>query len=151
MPGIEIIEVRSGERLAAAFAIRRAVFVAELGVSEALEIDAREHEARHLLALLEGRPVGTLRVRLRDDGRVAKIERVAVLGAARGRMVGRDLMAAALDLARSEGAEEAELHAQTYAAGFYQRLDFEAFGAEFEEDGLPHVAMRRSLEDEGVR
>lgn len=144
-PRVEIIEVRSGGRLAEAFAIRRAVFVAEQGVSEALEIDGREGEARHLLALLDGRPVGTLRVRLLDQGRLAKIERVAVLATARGRKVGQALMAAALDLARLLDARAAELHAQTYATGFYQRLGFEAFGAEFEEDGLPHVAMRRPL------
>jgi predicted GNAT family N-acyltransferase len=37
------------------------------------------------------------------------------------------------------------LHAQTIVQGFYARLGFVAFGPEFIEDGIPHVAMRLSL------
>lgn len=145
MPQIAIVEVRSRDRLEQAFAIRRAVFVVEQGVSETLEIDGRDDEARHLLALRDGDPVGTLRLRWVDDGRVAKIERVAVLPPARGAKVGQILVEAALALARTAGAEAALLHAQTVVQGFYARLGFVACGPEFIEDGIPHVAMQLSL------
>jgi predicted GNAT family N-acyltransferase len=145
MSHIAIREVRSAAGLEEALAIRCQVFVAEQGVREALEIDGLDGAARHLLALCEGRPVGTLRLRRLDRGRVAKIERVAVLAAARGQKVGQALMGAALDLARAQGAVEARLHAQTTVQAFYARLGFTAFGPEFEEDGILHIAMRRAL------
>jgi predicted GNAT family N-acyltransferase len=145
MPEIAIVEVTSGERLEQALAIRRAVFIEEQGVSEALEIDGADGEAQHLLALQAGDPVGTLRLRWVDDGRVAKIERVAVLPRARGARVGQALVEAALALARAGGAEAARLHSQTTVQAFYARLGFAAFGPEFMEDGIPHVAMRLAL------
>jgi predicted GNAT family N-acyltransferase len=151
MQQIEIVEVRSRERLEQAFAIRRAVFVEEQGVSEALEVDGRDGEAQHLLALIEGDPVGTLRVRRVDHGRVAKIERVAVLPRARAAKVGQTLVEAALALVRAAGAEAAILHAQTSVQDFYARLGFVACGPEFIEDGIPHIAMRLPLSEEAAR
>ena len=151
MQQLEIVEVRSRERLEQAFAIRRAVFVEEQGVSEALEIDGRDDEAQHLLALHEGVPVGTLRVRRVDGGRVAKIERVAVLPRARGARVGQTLVEAALALSRAAGAKAARLHAQTSVQDFYFRLGFVAFGPEFSEDGIPHIAMRLPLRGKAAR
>jgi predicted GNAT family N-acyltransferase len=145
VPRVDVIEVRSPAQLARALDIRRTVFVAEQGVTEALEIDGRDGDAEHLLALLDGELVGTLRLRLLEHGRVAKIERVAVLAPARGRRVGHALMQSAVERAIALDAHEARLHAQTYVTGFYQALGFVAFGEEFEEDGIPHVAMRLDL------
>jgi predicted GNAT family N-acyltransferase len=151
MPEIEIVEVRSAERLEQAFAIRRAVFVQEQRVSEALEIDGRDDQARHLLAYCNGEPIGTLRLRWLDGGRVAKIERVAVLPRGRGAGIGHALMDRALALADAAGAEEARLHAQTVAQAFYVKLGFVAFGPAFDEDGIPHVVMRRNLPSAAAR
>jgi predicted GNAT family N-acyltransferase len=147
---IQILEVRTPAELERAFAIRRAVFMEEQGVPEALELDGRDHQAQHLLALLDGAAVGTLRVRWLDGGRTAKIERVAVLPGARGSKIGQALLQAALALAGSAGAKTASLHAQTAARGFYGKLGFVAFGPEFMEDGIPHIAMRLSLHVQAV-
>jgi predicted GNAT family N-acyltransferase len=145
MAEIVIVEVRTRAQLERAFAIRRAVFVEEQGIDEALEIDDREHEAQHLLALRADEALGTLRLRWLDDGRTAKIERVAVLARGRGAGIGQALMRAALALAASGGAEKALVHAQVVAQAFYQGLGFGAFGPVFDEDGIRHVAMRRPL------
>jgi predicted GNAT family N-acyltransferase len=145
MPAIAIQELRSTAEIERAIAIRLAVFVEEQGVVEALEIDGLDSEARHLLASVDGEPAGTLRIRLLEDGRVAKIERVAVLAPQRRHRVGHALMAAALDLARAQGAHEARLHAQAVIQAFYARLGFVAIGGEFEEDGITHIAMRLPL------
>ena len=142
---IQIVEVRTPAELEQAFAIRRAVFVDEQGVDEALEFDGRDDHARHLLALKHGEAVGTLRVRWADGRHIAKIERVAVSPGARGARVGHALLRAAVALAEAEGAEEARLHAQVAARSFYVKLGFVAFGPEFIEDGIPHIAMRLSL------
>ena len=145
MSALQIVEVESAEQLEQALAIRVVVFVEEQGVSLALEIDGRDDAARHFLALLDGEPVGTLRLRWVDDGRVAKIERVAVLPRARGAKIGHALVKAALAAARAAGAEAVRLHAQTTVQGFYARLGFVAFGPEFVEDGIMHVAMSLPL------
>jgi predicted GNAT family N-acyltransferase len=52
---------------------------------------------------------------------------------------------AALAAARAGDAEAALLHAQTHVQGFYARLGFVAFGPEFVEDGILHVAMSLPL------
>jgi predicted GNAT family N-acyltransferase len=145
MPGIAITEPRSPAEIDHARAIRRRVFVEEQGIGEALEFDGLDDQARHLLASVDGEPAGTLRVRLLERGRAAKIERVAVLAAQRRHGVGRALMVAALALARAQGAREARVHAQTVVQAFYTRLGFVATGDEFEEDGISHIAMRLPL------
>jgi predicted GNAT family N-acyltransferase len=140
----QIVEVESAEHLEQALAIRIAVFVEEQGVGLALEIDGHDDAVRHFLALHDGEPVGTLRLRW-VDGRVAKIERVAVLPQARGAKAGQALVEASLAAVRAAGAEAALLHAQTSVQGFYARLGFVAFGPEFVEDGILHIAMSLPL------
>ena len=69
--------------LRAALALRYEVFCTEQGVSEAEEIDGRDGEALHLVAVRGGRVIGTCRV-LVEDG-VGKLGRMAVeRGARRG-------------------------------------------------------------------
>jgi predicted GNAT family N-acyltransferase len=145
MPAIAICEPRSPAEIERAFAIRRRVFVEEQGVSELLEFDGLDGEARHLLASVDGVPAGTLRIRMIEGSRVGKIERVAVLAAQRRHRVGNALLVAALDLVHAQGASEARVHAQTVVQAFYAGLGFVAVGSEFEEDGIAHVAMRMSL------
>jgi ElaA protein len=123
----------------------------EQGVAEVLEFDGRDDQACHLLALRNGAAVGTLRVRWLDEGRTAKIERVAVLPGARGSKVGRALLQEAPALAGSAGARTASLHAQTTALGFYGKFGFVAFGPEFVEDGIAHIAMRLPLHADAPR
>jgi predicted GNAT family N-acyltransferase len=145
MPAVAVQQISTAPGLACAFAIRRTVFVEEQGVGMALEFDGLDDAARHLLAIVDGEPAGTLRIRRLAAGRIAKIERVAVLAPQRRHRVGRALMTAALDLARGEGANEAKVHAQVAVQGFYASLGFVAFGGPFEEDGIAHVAMRLPL------
>ena len=147
-----------------AFAVRENVFVDEQGVDEELEYDEHDEpdaDAVHFVAYDGDDPVGAARLRFPERG-VGKVERVAVLASHRGNDLGRDLMdavhAAARDHGRQTtsdgqsdrersdyGVETLKLHAQTRAAGFYERLGYEARGEEFEEAGIPHVEMRRSL------
>jgi ElaA protein len=95
MPHDPILSIRlvtTAADRAAAFAVRRAVFIEEQGVSEAGEFDGHDGVATHLLAELEGHVAGTLRWRPVDDGAVVKIERVAVLAEARGQRIGEAMM-----------------------------------------------------------
>ncbi|GAA1203856.1 GNAT family N-acetyltransferase [Prauserella alba] len=82
---------------------------------------------------------GCLRVLAESDG-VARVGRVVTAPSARGTGLGARLMDAAVE---HIGDAESVLNAQTYAQGFYARFGYEPEGEEFDEDGIPHIAMRR--------
>src|SRR5215218_4456785 len=95
-PAVEVRPARDAAEREAAFALRRAVFVAEQGVPLPAELDEHEDAATHLLARdPDGRVVGTARWRASGPGgRLGKIERVAVARDARGRGIGVALVEA---------------------------------------------------------
>lgn len=141
MPGFRVLDTdwqRDAHRLAA---VRRAVFIDEQGVPEAMEWDAHDADSMHVLAVDDGgTPIGC--ARLLPDGRIG---RMAVLPAWRGRGVGRALLAAVTRAARRRGDRTLRLSAQVGAAGFYARAGFVAAGEVYEEAGIPHVAMRKEI------
>lgn len=49
------------------------------------------------------------------------------------------------EAARARGLTAVDLHAQTHALGFYERLGYVAYGPEDLEAGIAHRSMRRSL------
>jgi predicted GNAT family N-acyltransferase len=63
----------------------------------------------------------------------------------RGSSVGRQLLDALIDAARSRGDKEAMLHAQASAIGFYARHGWVARGPAFEEAGITHQEMVLTL------
>ncbi|CAM5596793.1 GNAT family N-acetyltransferase [Streptomyces chartreusis] len=138
----------------ACFAVRKEVFVVEQGVPQEIEYDAHDADAVHVLAVREdGLPLGTGRLlygeaaAARTDGdlTVGSLGRLAVTPEARGLGVGAALVRAIEDAARARGLAAVDLHAQTHALGFYERLGYVAYGPEFPDAGMPHRAMRRAL------
>ncbi|MDR6978129.1 putative GNAT family N-acyltransferase [Streptomyces sp. 3330] len=138
----------------ACFAVRKEVFVGEQGVPEDLEYDAHDADAVHVLAVREdGLPLGTGRLlygeaaaaRTGGDPSVGSLGRLAVTREARGLGVGVALVRAVEEAARARGLAAVDLHAQTQALGFYERLGYAAYGPEDMEAGIPHRSMRRSL------
>uniref|UniRef100_UPI0006B35C4B GNAT family N-acetyltransferase n=1 Tax=Streptomyces sp. NRRL B-24085 TaxID=1709476 RepID=UPI0006B35C4B len=134
--------------------VRKEVFVGEQGVPEDIEYDAYDAVAVHVLAVREdGVPLGTGRLLSGDaaagktggDPSVGLLGRLAVTQAARGLGVGAALVRAIEDAARARGLAAVDLHAQTHALGFYERLGYVAYGPEFPDAGIPHRAMRRVL------
>ncbi|MEH7829364.1 GNAT family N-acetyltransferase [Gemmobacter denitrificans] len=126
--------------IAACRALRRTVFIEEQGVSEADEIDNLDGQATHLLATVEGRPVGS--ARLLTYGSTGKIGRVCVLADQRGTGLGAALIRAAVEHFRTQpGITSVKLGAQTHALGFYERLGFTAQGPEYDDAGIPHRDM----------
>ncbi|MCA9575723.1 MAG: GNAT family N-acetyltransferase [Myxococcales bacterium] len=122
--------------------LRFEVFVYEQGVPEDMEIDDEETSATHYLALdaASGEALGCARLTLAH-----KVTRLCVVKAARHRGVGTLLLQRTIDDARARGWSELHLHAQTYAAGLYEKAGFVASGEEFMEAGIPHQRMDLSL------
>ena len=138
----------------ACFAVRKEVFVVEQGVPQEIEYDAYDAGAVHVLAVREdGLPLGTGRLlhgeaaasKAGGDPSVGSLGRLAVTQEARGLGVGAALVRAIEEAARARGLTAVDLHAQTHALGFYERLGYVAYGPEFPDAGIPHRAMRRSL------
>ncbi|WP_369388672.1 GNAT family N-acetyltransferase [Streptomyces sp. CG1] len=138
----------------ACFAVRKEVFVQEQGVAEDLEYDAYDAVAVHVLAVREdGVPLGTGRLlhgelaaaKTGADPSVGSLGRLAVSREARGLGVGVALVRAIEDAACARGLTAVDLHAQTHALGFYERLGYAPYGPEFPDAGIPHRAMRRAL------
>ncbi|MEV0319636.1 GNAT family N-acetyltransferase [Streptomyces sp. NPDC050658] len=147
------VAVEPGD-LEACFAVRKEVFVVEQRVPENLEYDEYDAAAVHVLAVGDdGLPLGTGRLLTGDaaaaknggDAGVGALGRLAVTRAARGLGVGAALVGAIEDAARARGLAAVDLHAQTHALGFYERLGYEVYGPEFPDAGIPHRAMRKAL------
>ena len=146
--GKPMVEVRTGswDTLGAqAGAIRAEVFVDEQKIPADLEWDSADAGSLHAVAYNRfGAALGTGRLLEHVPG-VAKIGRMAVRQSVRGSGVGRAVLDALVGAARQRGDREAILHAQLSAAPFYVRAGFNARGPAFEEAGIPHVEMVRSL------
>ncbi|RME29380.1 MAG: GNAT family N-acetyltransferase [Deltaproteobacteria bacterium] len=157
---IGLLRVRrvTPSELDACFRIRRAVFIEEQSVPEALELDGLDGQATQFLAewrvdtrgyVDDGwEPVGTARLRVVSDGEqpVGKAERVAVLPGFRGRGVGQALMSAMEADARRKGLVRIKLASQQDAIGFYERLGYRVFGEPFMDAGIPHRWMDKRLD-----
>lgn len=120
-------------------AVRFAVFVDEQHVPPELEMDARDAECIHVLALdASGRPIATGRL---DPGLGGKIGRMAVLAADRGRGLGRAVLEVLHACARERGLRSVWCHAQVSAQPFYEGAGYRAQGETFLEADIPHVRM----------
>jgi predicted GNAT family N-acyltransferase len=125
-------------------ALRTRVFVDEQGVPPEIEQDAADETAVHAISRdAVGRVVAT--GRLLVTGSTATIGRMAADAAFRGRGHGAAVLAELHRQAVLRGVTEVELHAQVTARRFYERAGYAAVGQEYEEAGIRHVTMRRSL------
>ena len=121
--------------------LRFAIFVGEQNVPPGIELDEMDEKSLHALAFDDaGQAIGT--GRLLPDGRIG---RMAVVKEWRRRGVGADLLDALVAEARRRGLREVKLSAQLQAAEFYRAHGFVAEGKVYEEAGILHQAMRRSL------
>ena len=134
---------RDAAEVEAALALVRAVFCDEQGVSEPDEVDGRDGEALHVVAVRDGRVIGTCRV-LVESG-AAKLGRMAVERSARRGGIGARLLFVAELQARAAGAQRVVLAAQVAAEPFYAAHGYRAVGAHFEEAGIEHVRMEKAV------
>jgi len=146
--GEAVLDVRVGrwdELAQPARALREQVFVAEQKIPAELEWDAADADAIHAVAFNRfGLPLATGRLLLQEAA-PARIGRMATNRFMRSSGVGRQVLDALIDAARSRGVREVVLHAQTSAQNFYLRAGFAPHGAVFEEAGIAHIEMRRTL------
>ena len=126
--------------------LRWTVFVEEQNVPPSLEVDAwdRDPKTVHALGFHGAIPAATGRV-IFPGGGVAKIGRMAVIDDVRGRGLGLAVLKFLESEAKQRGASSVTLGAQLQARPFYEKQGYTAFGDVFDDAGIPHVEMRKSL------
>jgi predicted GNAT family N-acyltransferase len=139
----EVREARDATEVGAALALREAVFCGEQGVSLADELDGRDDEAVHVVAIEDGAVIGTCRLLV--DGMTVTLGRMAVAPAARGRGLSRALLDEADARARTFGAQRIALAAQLGVQDLYERAGYEPYGDVFLDAGIEHVMMAKQL------
>jgi len=122
--------------------IRRCVFIEEQHVPESLEWDGLDETAVHVLAYeaTENTVIGT--ARLLPNGHIG---RMAVLPSWRRKGVGSALLQTLLAYAQQKHLYKVFLHAQITAKGFYQHLGFTQHGDTFDDAGMVHCYMDKTL------
>ena len=121
--------------------LRFAVFVGEQNVPPGIEIDDLDASCVHAVAYdVDGKAIGT--GRLLPDGHIG---RMAVVVEWRRRGIGAEILEALINEARKRGHKEVILSSQLQAAEFYRGAGFVAEGKVYEEAGILHQKMRRSL------
>lgn len=126
-----------------ALAVRIAVFVDEQGIPREEELDEHDESAVHCVAYEGGEAVGAGRLVVLDG--YGKIGRMATLAAHRGRGVGAGVLRTLEAEGEARGVREFRLSAQVTARRFYERAGYAATGDVYDEVGIPHVAMTKTI------
>jgi ElaA protein len=136
--------------LPSAVQLRKEVFCDEQGVPLAEELDGRDGEAEHLVALTpdDGRTIGTLRLLV--DGSAAKVGRVAVARDWRRQGIASRMLVLALQRAVELGCTRARLAAQLDAVALYEQAGFAVESDVFYEANIEHVWMGQMLSREAA-
>jgi predicted GNAT family N-acyltransferase len=137
----EVRRVRGETEMAALLELRHSVFCVEQGVPEHEELDGRDGEGVHLVAVSNGEVLATCR--LLFVGPTVQFSRLAVRPTARRHGIATALLDLAEAETRAGGARRLVLHAQTYARSLYDAAGYEPRGRVFMEAGIEHVAMEK--------
>ena len=127
---IQVDVVSSHDDLEKAFAVRAAVYMGEMGMKFGEDRDGNDLFATHVLARVNGEPVGCMRIRF--FGEFAKPERLAVLPAYRkqrfgGLGIAHALAAFSFDYCARKGYRRVIGHAKEDLVSFWA-----SFGVDFE-------------------
>lgn len=124
-----------------AFAVRSAVFMEEEGIPYTIEHDEYDCSAIHVLGEEQGEPFAAGRIRPYQG--YAKLERISVRKAYRGKNRGHKLTDFMVSVANEKGFKKYLLHAQSHLTGFYRKHGFEISGDLFQQAGIDHYVMIR--------
>ncbi len=126
--------------------VRQKVFIDEQGFHH--EFDDIDKTAAHIVMFDEDRtPVATCRIFWDAEMNTYILGRLAVIKEYRGRHIGSAIVKEAEKYVQKSGGNSIALHAQCRAAAFYQKLGFAAFGDIEDEEGCPHIWMKKSLSE----
>ena len=79
------------------------------------------------------------------DGEEMKMQRVALKSSFQGKGIGSSLMRFCEEYAFKHGFKSIYCHARGTAVNFYQKNQYALEGEPFDEDGIPHRKMRKTI------
>lgn len=139
--------------------IRKKVFIDEQGFQD--EYDEVDKMAVHFVLFEDGclpdersttgrsateqSAIATCRVFWNEEMNAYALGRLAVIAERRGKNIGSILVNEVEKYVRLRGGTEIVLHAQCRATEFYGKLGFVEFGEVQDEEGCPHIWMRKML------
>lgn len=124
--------------------IRTEVFIDEQGFQN--EYDEIDSIAAHVVLYdSQDVPVATCRVFFDSNLKSYVIGRLAVLKKHRGENLGTNVVKAAEEYIRKNGGHSVILHAQCRVSNFYQKLGYVSYGEVEDDEGCPHIHMRKQL------
>ncbi len=125
-----------------AIEIRQKVFVEEQGFQN--EFDDIDTIAMHFVLFDDMETaIGTCRVYEDAQNKTYVLGRLAVTREYRGKNSGRLIVKKAEEYVQSLGGKELRLHAQCRITEFYNKLGFSEFGDIDDDEGCPHIWMKK--------
>lgn len=125
-------------------ALREKVFIEEQGFEK--EFDHIDATAMHFVVFDDmDEAMATCRVFFDAERNTHILGRLAVSKENRGKNIGRLIVEAAEEHVRKIGGEELQLHAQCRITDFYNKLGYASFGDVEDDEGCPHIWMRKAL------
>lgn len=144
---VKIIVAGTEKELERCLGLRNAVFTLERGVPGEIEVDefdCLDGVCDHILIEGEGRDVGALRCMHMDDGTI-RLQRFCVLKDCRGMGYGRIALGLLEEYYWRENVDKLVLDAKFEASGFYEKCGYVKVSELFEEAGILHIKMEKSL------
>ena len=123
--------------------LRKDVFIREQNVDIDLEMDEEDRSALHLVALKNGRVIGTCRLVIHNDQ--AKLGRMAVAKDYRRQAVGSKLLLYAEEKARCLGVKKLLIGAQLQALAFYLRHAYKITSELYYDAGIAHKMLEKEF------
>jgi predicted GNAT family N-acyltransferase len=143
-PAYVVRRARGPHEMMALLKLRHDVFCVEQGVPPTEEVDGRDRESIHLVAVGPGGTVlGVCRLLL--IGNTAQFSRLAVTPSARRMGIATALLREADAETRALGGRRLVLHAQTYAQRLYELAGYSPRGRVFVEAGIEHISMEKVI------
>lgn len=124
--------------------LREEILRAPLGLALSADDMAYDAQEWHLAALRGEELVGCLLVRPLSPVE-AKLRQMAVVGSLRGQRIGEGLLRFAEEICAQSGVEQIVLSARCTALGFYEKCGYVCEGAEYIEQTIAHIKMRKAL------
>lgn len=123
--------------------IRRKVFIEEQGFRN--EFDNIDDFSLHIVIFEELDPVATCRLYFSDEKQNFVIGRIAVLKQFRGKNYGAELLKIAEKEVIKRQGNSIELSAQVRVSNFYVKNGYVASNEVHDDEGCPHVWMKKKL------
>lgn len=140
---VKIIRIQQPEYLEV-LALRQEVLRQPLGLNLYEEDLSAELDAQIFIYQLDDKVVGCL-LALPVDVASIRLKQMAVSPQCQGKGIGNKLMLAAEAFAKAKGFGKIYFHARESAIPFYEKLGYEILSDTFEEVGIPHKKMGKTL------